>query len=48
MKKLLIIMTFVLFLSSFASAAVLDDAITWMYDNELTIYNNKLDFSADR
>ena len=48
MKKLLIVMTFILSLSSFASAAVVDDAISWMYDNGLTIHNNKADFNADR
>jgi hypothetical protein len=48
MKKLLITMTFVLLLSSFVSAAVVDDAISWMHDNSLTIYDNKTDFNADR
>lgn len=41
-------MTFVLLLSSFVSAAVVDDAISWMHDNSLTIYDNKTDFNADR
>jgi hypothetical protein len=48
MKKFLITMTFVLFFSSFASANTVDDAITWMYDNDLTIYDNKIDFNANK
>jgi hypothetical protein len=48
MKKLLIILTFALGLFSFSSAAIVDDAITWMYENGLTIHNNKTDFNADR
>ena len=41
-------MIFVLCLSSFASADKVDDAISWMYDNGLTIHNNKIDFMANR
>jgi hypothetical protein len=48
MKKFLITMTFVLFFSSFASANTVDDAITWMYDNDLTIHDNKIDFNANK
>ena len=48
MKKLLIAMTFILWLFAFASADKVDDAISWMYDNGLTIHNNKTDFNATR
>jgi hypothetical protein len=48
MKKFLIAMTFFLCLSSFVSADLLDDAVTWMYYNQLTIFNNKTDFNAER
>lgn len=48
MKKLLIAMAFILWLFAFVSADKVDDAISWMYDNGLTIYNNKTDFNADR
>jgi len=48
MKKLLIAMVFVLSLFSFASADKVDDAISWMYENGLTIHNNKTDFNATR
>ncbi len=41
-------MMFVLCLSSFASAAVVDDAISWMYTNGLTNKNNATDFNAER
>jgi hypothetical protein len=48
MKKLLITMVFVLSLFSFASATspvdYESDAILWMYNNGLTIHNNKYDF----
>jgi len=48
MKKLLIAMVFVLFLSSFVSAAEVNDAITWLYQNGLTKYSNANDFMATR
>jgi len=41
-------MVFVLSLFSFASADKVDDAISWMYENGLTIHNNKTDFNATR
>ena len=48
MKKLLIATTLLLWLFVFASADKVDDAISWMYNNGLTIHNNKTDFNADR
>ena len=48
MKKLLLAMTCLVCFSSFASADTVDDAISWMYDNGLTIHNNKTDFNATR
>ena len=47
MKKLLIAMVFVLSLLSFASADKLDDAISWMYDNGLTIHEWQMTYKAD-
>lgn len=41
-------MALILWLFAFASADKVDDAITWMYDNGLTIHNNKTDFNATR
>lgn len=41
-------MTFILWLFAFVSADKVDDAISWMYDNGLTIHNNKTDFNATR
>lgn len=48
MKFPLIMVIIILFLFSFVSADVIDDAITWMYNNELTIYNNQTDFNVDK
>jgi hypothetical protein len=48
MKKFIIIFSFTLLFYSFTSAAIVDDAISWMYENGLTIHNNKTDFNADR
>jgi len=48
MKKFLITITLILWLSSFASAAIIDDSISWMYDNNLTIYDNADDFNANK
>ena len=47
MKKLLIAIVFVLSLLSFASADKLDDAISWMYDNGLTIHEWQMTYKAD-
>lgn len=47
MKKLLIAIACLVSLSSFTSAAIVDDAITWMYNNGLTVHNNTTDFKAD-
>ena len=48
MKKLLLAMTCLVCFSSFALADTVDDAISWMYDNGLTIHNNKADFKATK
>jgi hypothetical protein len=48
MKKIIITIIPLLLLTSFVSADTVDDAISWMYENKLTIHNNKTDFNADR
>lgn len=48
MKKSLGFLLGLLFMCSISSAAVLDDAIGWMYDNWLTIHDSKTTFNTNR
>ena len=46
MKKVFVLIFAAIGLYSFVSAAVVDDAVSWMYDNGLTIHNNATDFKS--
>jgi len=45
---LLLITTVLLGLTTFTFAGNIDDAVQWMYENGLTIYDNTTDFHAER
>lgn len=48
MKKLFMLVVVLLWFVTFASADRLDDAISWMYDNGLTIHAGQMTYKADR